>query len=71
MDVDEISQKMYKSFVEQKEKYIKETLLRYAQPKIKEPITKGKIKWRGIKLIEQPSDNRFWLEQRGKILGGS
>ena len=39
-----------------------------AEPKVKGEITKGKIKWRGIRIIQQ---NKFlksakWLEQRGK-----
>jgi len=52
-----------------KESEIFEKALREnAEPKIKGDITKGKIRWRGIKIIHQ---NEFlkstkWLEQRGK-----
>ncbi|MEN6623207.1 MAG: hypothetical protein ABFD50_16870 [Smithella sp.] len=40
-------------------------------PKIKGNITKGKIRWRGIRLC-QTSDLcmlRMWVEQRGKKIG--
>ena len=45
--------------------------LKYAWPPIKGDITKGKLKWRGIKLIEQRTNYSCskWLEQRGIILG--
>lgn len=58
-------------FVEQmkKEEEIFEKALREnAEPKITGEITKGKIRWRGIRIAQQ---NDFlksvkWLEQRGK-----
>jgi serine protease inhibitor len=58
-------------FVEQmkKENEIFEKALREnAEPKITGEITKGKIRWRGIRIAQQ---NDFlksvkWLEQRGK-----
>jgi len=39
--------------------------------KIKEPITKGKIKWHGIRLVFQRGKygDCYWLEQRGKQIG--
>jgi serine protease inhibitor len=58
-------------FVEQmkKENEIFEKALREnAEPKVTGEITKGKIRWRGIRIVQQ---NEFlksvkWLEQRGK-----
>jgi curli biogenesis system outer membrane secretion channel CsgG len=58
-------------FVEQikKENEIFEKALREnAEPKVTGEITKGKIRWRGIRIVQQ---NDFlksvkWLEQRGK-----
>jgi hypothetical protein len=44
-------------------------LLLVAEPPIKGTITKGKLKWRGIKLVcTEPSvePSERWLEQRGK-----
>lgn len=37
-----------------------------AVPPIKGVITHGKLKYRGIKLVEIPSKNQKWIEQRGK-----
>jgi len=39
-----------------------------AEPPIKGEITKGKLTWRGIRLIRQQIglDSYSWLEQRGK-----
>jgi len=50
------------------EDIILKSLMLYAEPPIKGKITKGKIRWRGIKLIQQvtPKGYRTWLEQRGK-----
>lgn len=56
---------------ERQENEVFETCLRVvAEPPIKGKITKGKIQWRGIKLVIQKgsileSDIK-WLEQRGK-----
>lgn len=53
---------------QQIEDHLKKTILE--NTKIKEPITKGKLKWHGIKLcfIEGIS-GIMWLEQRGKQIG--
>jgi len=52
--------------------FIKERLI-FAEPKIKGEITKNKLKWRGIKLYQQktnnPLNNIYWLQQRDKRLG--
>ena len=39
-----------------------------AEPPIKGEITKGKLVWRGIRLIRQQigADSYSWIEQRGK-----
>lgn len=58
-------------FVEQmkkEEKIFEKALRENAKPKITGEITKGKIRWRGIRIVQQ---NDFlksvkWLEQRGK-----
>ena len=49
--------------VEQNNK-LKEWLIFSAKPIIKGKLTKGKLRWRGIKMIKQK--NRVWIEQRGK-----
>lgn len=42
-----------------------------AIPPIKGNITKGKIKWRGIRMCQthKPYETLIWLEQRGKKIG--
>jgi len=42
--------------------------LNNAIPKIKGKTTKGKLKWRGIKLcsVIKSYPNKYWLTQRGK-----
>jgi len=57
----------FKNKMKNAEDAIKNTILTYT--KIKEPITKGKLKWHGIKKVSQPCKNFWWLEQRGKIIG--
>lgn len=39
-----------------------------AEPPIKGEITKGKVRWRGIRIVHQNDGFKYtkWLEQRGK-----
>ena len=39
-----------------------------AEPPIKGEITKGKVKWRGIRIVQYNDGLKYtkWLEQRGK-----
>ena len=39
-----------------------------AEPPIKGEITKGKVKWRGIRIVQHNDGFKYtkWLEQRGK-----
>ena len=51
--------------LEKSQEMIFESALRtLAKPPIKGAITKGKIKWRGIRIIKQFP--YVWLDQRGK-----
>ncbi len=56
--------------VKQENDLLKKYLIENALPKIKEPITKGKLKHRGIKLIIKSDGIRTikWIEQRGVII---
>jgi len=54
---------------QKKEEEIFTTALRtMAEPPIKGEITKGKIRWRGIRIVQQNNGFKYtkWLEQRGK-----
>lgn len=46
-------------------------VLHFSKPKIKGEITKGKIKWRGLKFCTRINglSNEYWIEQRGKLIG--
>ena len=59
-----------KSMVKQEDDLLKKYLILNALPKIKEPITKGKLKHRGIKLVIKNDGFRTikWIEQRGVII---
>jgi len=64
----EIYQKMVKQILQEEEKIFTKSLRHFAEPPIKGEITRGKIIWRGIKLVRQRTmtDYTSWLEQRGK-----
>ena len=54
---------------QKKEEEIFTTALRtMAEPSIKGEITKGKVRWRGIRIVQQNDGFKStkWLEQRGK-----
>ena len=65
--VDDISRFIQEQ--QKKEEEIFTTALRtMAEPPIKGKITKGKIRWRGIRIVQQNNGFKYtkWLEQRGK-----
>lgn len=54
------------------ENWLKQTLEQFAQPKIKGKMTRGKLRWRGIRFNEQNTCNhkrKYWLTQRNKQIG--
>lgn len=58
--------------IRSKEEIFFESIIRqYAEPPIKGEITKGKLKWRGIKACIQKDGIKWnkWLEQRGVLMG--
>ena len=64
----ELEELMYAEVRRQEEELFITALRTMAEPPIKGEITKGKIRWRGIRLIRQQVglDSYSWLEQRGK-----
>jgi hypothetical protein len=65
---DEVNYMIYK-INDQRNKIIEDSLRNFAVPPVKGKITKGKIKWRGIKLIIDGDNCTFYsmhLEQRGE-----
>lgn len=69
-ELDNITNKLISNIIEKEDEFIKNQL-KLAKPQIKGEITKGKLKWRGIKLIEINDFNGTtkWIEQRGKQIG--
>ena len=63
-----VTQRFISDVQKQEEKVFTTALRTMAEPPIKGEITKGKIRWRGIRLIRQQIglDSYSWLEQRGK-----
>lgn len=66
---DELYEQMQEDIVKQVNKFVKETILQFSEPKIKGEITKGKLRWRSIRQIHQPENHLMWIEQRGKQIG--
>lgn len=56
---------------EKVEKHIEQILRTKANPPIRGKITKGKVKWRGIKFYQGREGLKIhrWVEQRGKQIG--
>lgn len=69
-ELDIITSKIMSNIIQKEDEFIKNQL-KFANPKIKGQITKGKLRWRGIKLIEINDINVItkWVEQRGKQIG--
>tara|TARA_R110002012_G_scaffold94275_1_gene228317 strand:+ start:811 stop:1116 length:306 start_codon:yes stop_codon:yes gene_type:complete len=68
LNTDNVAQVFISEVQKQEDRLFTTALRTMAEPPIKGEITKGKIKWRGIKLIRQQIGIDFysWLEQRGK-----
>ena len=62
------TQRLFDEVRRQEEELFTTALRVMAEPPIKGEITKGKLTWRGIRLIRQQVgfDSYSWLEQRGK-----
>lgn len=63
--IQEWSKQIAEKIAVQKDKFIEDALRRFAKPPIKGEITKGKIKWRGIVVIDDTINSKMWLRQRG------
>lgn len=72
LDTTIMDQMMYntlKNTQERLERYLESILRNLVTPRIKGEITPGKLKYRGIIRVVQPSTGLSWLEQRGTMLG--
>jgi len=68
LNIASLTQRFIAEIQKQEETLFTNALRTMAEPPIKGEITKGKITWRGIRLIRQNIglDAYSWLEQRGK-----
>jgi uncharacterized Fe-S cluster-containing radical SAM superfamily protein len=67
-DIQKLQEEIIERLLKVKEDAIKDALRIYVNPPIKGEITKGKLTWRGLRLVEDFSNNTFWIEQRGIIV---
>lgn len=68
LNIASVTQRFFDEVRRQEEELFIIALRTMAEPPIKGEITKGKLTWRGIRLIRQKVglDSYSWLEQRGK-----
>ena len=68
LNIANVTQHLFDEVRRQEEELFATALRTMAEPPIKGVITKGKLQWRGIRLIRQQVgfDSYSWLEQRGK-----
>ncbi len=68
LNIASVTQRLFDEVRRQEEELFTSALRVMAEPPIKGEITKGKLRWRGIRLIRQQIglDSYSWLEQRGK-----
>lgn len=66
--IQEIQSKLIAEILIKEDEFIEKYVRENAIPKIKGKITKGKLKWRGIKLCQfegNPNGTLKWVTQRG------
>jgi len=70
VNIDEYTSKCIEEYTKNTNKIFENALRLNAIPPIKGLITKEKIKWRCVKIVEQRINGKIekWLEQRGKII---
>lgn len=68
LNISNLTQRLHDEIRRQEEELFTAALRTMAEPPIKGEITKGKLTWRGIRLIREQVglDSYSWLEQRGK-----
>lgn len=80
MDLKELTNCIYEETLrelqerdEKVSEWVKTVICTYATPRIKDEITKNKLKWRGIKLTRvwryDNLEETYTITQRGKLLG--
>ena len=67
IDLDSFSFMMIRKIVKDEDDMFRKAILDFAEPPIKGEITKGKLRYRKIKLIhnDEGLNVKRWIEQRG------
>lgn len=68
INIDAIRRGFFQRQLKMEEEIFITALRTTAKPPIKGEITKGKVRWRGIRIVWQNDGLKYtkWLEQRGK-----
>lgn len=69
--IDDLTKSYANSLVKRQNLELEQILRRNVKPPITGEITKGKIRWRGIRLCQRHNMRGFemWVEQRGEMIG--
>jgi len=70
-DATELSRQLVEKQTKWIDEHVEQICRTFASPPIKGKITKGKLKWRGLRLIQKNEfeHTTYWVEQRGKKIG--
>lgn len=68
LNIDAVMDRFIQEQQKKEEELFTTALRTMAEPPIKGEITKGKVRWRGIRVVQQNDGFKYtkWLEQRGK-----
>jgi len=68
LNIDAVISRFIQEQQKKEEEIFTAALRTTAEPPIKGEITKGKVRWRGIRIVQQNNGFKYtkWLEQRGK-----
>ena len=67
-NLDNIVNEFIQEQLKREDEIFTSALRKLAEPPIKGEITKGKVRWRGIRIVQHNDGFKYtkWLEQRGK-----
>ena len=68
LKISDVTSRFIQELQKREEEIFTYALRTIAKPPIKGEITKGKVRWRGIRLVQYNDGFKYtkWLEQRGK-----
>ena len=60
-----LQESIVNEILKRQECFIESILRNHVKPPIKGEITKGKIKWRGLEILNDIGYSKMWIRQRG------